>query len=146
MKPFIVKLLNTGIKKFLQKKQVVTENSLAEGCGLAENLTDDDQEWILTIGEIAKNALGKDFLSVDYIANELGISSRTFQRKLKATIGLTPKAFLAEVQMQYARQLLEGKSVKSIRALAHQLGFANAHYFSKKYEERFGKSPQSYLE
>lgn len=75
----------------------------------------------------------------EFIAEKLNISRRTFQRILKRQIGLTPKGYIREVQLNRARELYESNAFSTITELARSIGFANPTYFKKLYLERFGK-------
>lgn len=104
-----------------------------------------NQPWLQEFHSIAFNALQQGCLSVDYMVEAMGISERCLQRKLKQATGVTPKAFLTEIQMQEARKRLLSGKVTQVNELALSLGFKNAHYFSQKYENRFGKKPIDYI-
>jgi transcriptional regulator GlxA family with amidase domain len=103
-------------------------------------------EWLAEIQGHALAALAKGWLTVGYVADQMGMSERQLQRRLKTATGLSPKAYLQEIQMQYAREQLEEGKVDQVGKLAASIGFKNAHYFSQKYEERFGKRPIDYLQ
>ena len=75
----------------------------------------------------------------------LGLSERTLYRRLGELAGLTPTAWLRELRLNQARQLLEAGRVGSVAAVANAAGFASAKYFSTCYAERFGRLPSDYL-
>ena len=89
-----------------------------------------------------------------YLANEqfgpaelarlLGLSERTLYRRLGELAGLTPAAWLRELRLDQARQLLEAGGFGSVAAVAEAVGFASAKYFSSVYTERFGRRPSDY--
>jgi AraC-like DNA-binding protein len=88
--------------------------------------------------------IGDLTFGIDQLAEQLEMSTRRVQQKLKALTGMTPKKYQREIQLEYARRLLERGTFKSVTDLSHQIGFSDAHYFSKLYEKRFGKRPSDY--
>ncbi|MBH8559364.1 hybrid sensor histidine kinase/response regulator transcription factor [Hymenobacter negativus] len=78
------------------------------------------------------------------LAALLAMSERTLYRRLGKLAGLTPAAWLRELRLHQARQLLEAGDFGSVAAVADAVGFATAKYFSACYAERFGRLPSEY--
>ena len=78
------------------------------------------------------------------LARLLGLSERTLYRQLGELTGLTPAAWLRELRLHQARQLLEAGGFGSVAAVADAVGFASAKHFSNVYAERFGRRPSDY--
>jgi DNA-binding response OmpR family regulator len=78
------------------------------------------------------------------LAHLLGLSERTLYRRLGELAGLSPAAWLRELRLNQARQLLEAGYFGSVAAVADAVGFASAKYFSNLYAERFGRRPSEY--
>jgi len=85
-----------------------------------------------------------DFNPAD-LATRLGVGERTLYRRLKALTGLTPAAWLREVRLDQARQLLESRVNRTVAEVAYDVGFANPDYFGQVYYRRFGRRPSEYL-
>ena len=79
------------------------------------------------------------------LAHELGYSQRNLTRVLKKLTGLSPVLFILEIRLQKARQLLETRQFLSVTEVRYEIGIESASYFTKKFSERFGRSPSSYL-
>ena len=109
-------------------------------------LTEADTEWMQRVEAEVNEAIEKGVVNVTYIAERLNLSERQFRRKVKQVIGVAPKQYLQEIQMQYAKQLLESGREKTIKAIADRAAFGDAKYFSRSFKKRFGKSPTHYLE
>ncbi|MGI4869562.1 MAG: helix-turn-helix domain-containing protein [Janthinobacterium lividum] len=58
--------------------------------------------------------------------------------------GLTPAAWLRELRLHQARQLLEAGGFGTVAAVAGAVGFASAKHFSNLYAERFDRRPSDY--
>jgi signal transduction histidine kinase/DNA-binding NarL/FixJ family response regulator/tetratricopeptide (TPR) repeat protein len=78
------------------------------------------------------------------LARLLGLSERTLYRRLGELAGLTPAAWLRELRLSQARQLLETGRFDSVAEVADAVGFASAKHFSNVYAERFGRRPSDY--
>ena len=78
------------------------------------------------------------------LAGLLCLSERTLYRRLGELAGLTPAAWLRELRLHQARQLLETGGFGSVAAVADAVGFASAKHFSNVYAERFGHRPSDY--
>ncbi|MBG8556108.1 ATP-binding protein [Hymenobacter guriensis] len=89
--------------------------------------------------------LANEKFSAAELARRLGLSERTLYRRLGELAGLTPAAWLRELRLNKARQLLEAGDVGSVAEVADAVGFASARYFSTCYTERFGRRPIDYL-
>ncbi|TDN39204.1 response regulator [Hymenobacter sp. UV11] len=78
------------------------------------------------------------------LAGLLNLSERTLYRRLGELAGLTPAAWLRELRLHQARQLLEAGGFGTVAAVAGAVGFASAKHFSNLYAERFGRRPSDY--
>jgi transcriptional regulator GlxA family with amidase domain len=78
------------------------------------------------------------------LAGLLAVSERTLYRRLGEWAGLTPAAWLHELRLHQARQLLEASGFGTVAAMADAVGFATAKHFSNVYTERFGRRPSDY--
>lgn len=86
--------------------------------------------------------LGDEFFSVEILCNELAISDRQLQRKLKAITNKSPIQLISSVRLHRAKELLlEGEL--NISEIAYQTGFSNPSYFSKSFKKEFGITPSA---
>lgn len=81
-------------------------------------------------------------IRVAELAEQAGLSERTFYRRFVYTTGRTPARYIEEARMVRARTLLEeGGTVKGV---AHSVGYASEAGFRKVFQNRFGVSPSLY--
>ena len=78
------------------------------------------------------------------VARLLCLSERTLYRRLVELAGLSPAAWLRELRLHCARQLLEAGGFGSVAEVADAAGFVNARSFAARYAERFGRRPHTY--
>ena len=84
-------------------------------------------------------------MNADFIAEELFISRSQLFKKTKQLTGMTFNQYLKETRLQKAKYLIENNDVSSVKATAFSVGFKHSNYFSRLYEERFGKRPSDYF-
>ncbi|MBC7448043.1 MAG: AraC family transcriptional regulator [Hymenobacteraceae bacterium] len=75
-------------------------------------------------------------------SNPAAPASRSALRELT---GLTPAAYLREVRLERARQLLEARTTQTVAEIACAVGFEDAQYFGKVFFKRYGKRASEYL-
>nr|WKN34037.1 alpha/beta fold hydrolase [Tunicatimonas sp. TK19036] len=89
--------------------------------------------------------LGNEFFGVEMLCQEVGISERQLQRKLKAITNKSPNQLISSVRLHRAKELLLGYE-NNIAETAFQTGFASPSYFSKCFKKEFGLSPSDLLQ
>ncbi|MCP4439563.1 MAG: response regulator [Aureispira sp.] len=104
-----------------------------------------DQVWMKKVEETLKKEVGNTQFGILELASELNISERQLRRRIKKFVGLTPNQYFRIIRLQVARQLLETKQYETVAEISHHIGFSNPQYFSKLYEEEFGKKPSEIL-
>ena len=105
----------------------------------------EDQNWLMELEETIKPLIGDFDLNVDKLAKLNNIHSRKLYRKIKAVTGFTPMKYIQEIRLWEARRLLEINTYQSVKAVGLSVGYKDLGYFSKKFKERFGESPSTYL-
>lgn len=81
-------------------------------------------------------------LPVSRIAAELGVSARQLERLFQAELGAGPGAIYRDVRLRYAAWLL-ATTDRSVTAIAHDAGFADAAHLARRYRAAHGRSPSS---
>ncbi len=80
-------------------------------------------------------------LSVGDLAHLSGRSLSSFNRDFKALYQLSPKKWLQEKRLTFARQLLEEQDV-TVTDVALKVGYENVSNFIKVFKERYGLTPK----
>jgi signal transduction histidine kinase/DNA-binding response OmpR family regulator len=112
-----------------------------------------DEEMILSAEEKlirkAENCILENIDQSDYtvgsLASELAYSERQLERLMKKHAGLSPNAFIREIRLQKAYQLLDKRQFLSVQEVCYEVGVENPAYFSKIFIERFGRKPSELL-
>ena len=82
-------------------------------------------------------------IDIDKLAQEFGMSRRTFERRFKTATGDTPLLYLQRVRVEVAKQLLEEKN-SSFDEVSYEVGYENSSFFSKIFVKHTGLRPGEY--
>lgn len=86
--------------------------------------------------------LGKHIAVAD-VANEAGLSERHLARLFREHEGVSVAAYLADLRLDRAHQMLTNDPHQPLKAIALACGFRQPGYFSRCYRQRFGQPPSA---
>jgi len=98
---------------------------------------------IATAGQTLFPQTANALLSVESLADESGMSSRTFRRHFKKRMGVSPRAFVLSHRINRAKQLLID-TTQPIKQIATQLGYSDVYFFTRQFKEQTGIPPALY--
>ena len=84
-------------------------------------------------------------LSVEMVAETVGISRVHLHRKLKELTNQSTRDLIRNLRLKQAASLLASKR-QSINEVAALTGFTNVAYFSTAFKELYGMTPTAYME
>ena len=82
-------------------------------------------------------------LSLDELARQFNVTSRTLSRRFVSATGLTPMHYLSKQRLEIARRLLQSTDLQ-IQQVAEQAGFASATVFCRNFKQAFAQTPREY--
>ena len=115
-----------------------------------EELVDDikekspDEKLLERVMTAINHHLNNTELSVDKIADEVGISRVHLHRKMKELTGQTPHDFIRNIRMKKAASLLASGDM-NVSEVMYACGFSNAASFSTVFKKMYGMSPREYM-
>jgi DNA-binding response OmpR family regulator len=127
------------------QKETRKENSVHK---VSELTSDDepnqskDEAFIEKLEGVIANMYTDTDLGSQQLANEMAISERQLQRKIKVLFGITPNNFIKEFRLVKAQNLL--KSGAQIGLVAMDVGFSSQTYFGRCFKETFHCTPKQY--
>lgn len=80
-------------------------------------------------------------ISMEEIANELGMSVSGFHHHFKSVTAMSPLQFQKQIRLQEARRLMLGEELDAATA-GFRVGYEDPAYFSREYKKLFGAPPQ----
>lgn len=101
----------------------------------------EELDWLDELVNYVRDHLTNTTMTVEDVAFEMKLSKRQLYRRCKELTGLTPAHLIREIRLQRAQVLLDGGQVNSIGELINAVGYNNSGYFSRLYEDRFGRKP-----
>lgn len=143
LKPFNQLELEARIHNLLQNK--IQREEIINDKVQSEETPNVEISFLQEAEKIVLNNISNTNFKIADLAEQLNYSPRHLSRILKKASGLSPVAFILEVRLQKARQLLEQQKFNSVKEVQFEIGIDSASYFTTKFKERFGKSPSSYL-
>ncbi len=85
----------------------------------------------------------QDDIALPELLDRLGMSKPTFSRHFKNQLGRPFSAFLGQVRVDFARQLLV-RTDSSVAEIAYESGFRNLSHFNALFRKSLGKSPTQF--
>lgn len=97
---------------------------------------------VLTCQRLIETMLTKD-ISVDYLAKQVSLSRRTFDRRFKIATGYSANQYMQQLKVEKAKYILERERT-SFDHLTFRLGYENTSYFRRLFKKFVGVSPKEY--
>jgi len=72
-----------------------------------------------------------------------GLAERSFKRRFHNATGMTPLEYVHTLRIEEAKQMLEAGE-ESIEAIAHEVGYEDAAFFSRLFRRKVNLSPLQY--
>lgn len=145
MKPFDKKELLIRLEKLVQLRkrlQAHYADSDFSRSNTSEKVVDAEVVFLKQLQAVILDNLAAADFSVPQIAQAMQMSQVQVYRKLKALTGKTPSKYIRSIRMKKAMELLN-TSTKNISEIAYDLGFSDPNYFSRTFQQVYGKTPSS---
>jgi ligand-binding sensor domain-containing protein/signal transduction histidine kinase/DNA-binding response OmpR family regulator len=143
-KPFDAKELLLKVKNTLTRKHALLNTTKNTDKHNVQYTSEREKKFIDKLNQIVeKNYIDSDF-TVEQLVDQIAMSERQLQRKLKATFNQTPAEFIRYFRLQKSKELLlTGKSISNVADL---VGFNSSSYFSRSFKATFEQSPSEFIQ
>ncbi|MCP1381129.1 ATP-binding protein [Runella salmonicolor] len=147
-KPFSTDELQIRVQNLLQQRLVLQQKYsqtalVAESLPMAEVVPSMDELFLeKALGVVEHNSADSSF-DVEAFAEAMNMTSVQLRRKLKALTGQTVTVFVRNYRLEKAAELLRSRA-GMVSDIAYRVGFESLPYFSKVFQERFGKAPSEW--
>lgn len=149
VKPFNLDILNKTIQNIIKNREILRNNFAGnqqqEDKVHKINIKSADEKLIQKIMDIINENISNPALSVEMLANEIGISRVHLHRKTKELTNQSTRDLIRNIRLQQAANLLSSKNI-NISEVAYAVGFTNLATFSSAFKEFYGESPSNYME
>lgn len=132
-------------KEQLLKKQQQQLRDISEQLELStrQNIRSEEEEERAFVARLTKQIeaeLNNPELSVESLADSLGMSRSVLFRRVKIATGQSPVELIRHLRLERAKHLLyEGNM--SVQQVAYEVGFSSPSYFTKCYKQEYGDIP-----
>lgn len=149
LKPFNMDILRRTIINLLTMRRTLknkfTGKERQEEKVEQKKIQTPDDALMQRVMEVINENIGDSDLSVDMIAQKVGISRVHLHRKMKELTNQTPHCFIRNIRLQQAAKLLkDGK--QSITDVMYACGFSNSASVSTMFKNLYGCSPREYMQ
>ena len=146
-KPFSAGELMVRIENLIalreKLKEKFSENVRITGSEV--DVPSDDARFLKQVQDVIERHLGDSNFGVDWLADEVNLSSRQLQRKIRAITELSAGGYIRLLRLERASQLLT-QEWGNVSEIAYKVGFRDAKYFSRLFKQTFGVTPTDYVE
>ena len=148
VKPFNMDILRRTIVNLLNSHRLLRlkyeRNDVLEEQVDEVKIKTPDEKLLDRVMTTINTHLEDSDLSVDMIADEVGISRVHLHRKMKELTGQTPHDFIRNIRLKRAAYLLSGQGV-NVTEVMYACGFSNSASFSTVFKKFYGVSPREYM-
>lgn len=108
-------------------------------------VSSEEAAFMQRVLEVMTDCLGDSTFSTDRLGDEVGLSRRQVERKVKAITEQTPPELMRHLRLERAAQILEARP-GSIAEVAYAVGFKSPAHFSATFRKVYGHSPSEHVE
>ncbi len=145
-KPFSIRELQVRVRKLieLRRQLLQTQKQPLKITASEIVVTPVDERFLKRLQKIVEENLEDEAFQVSELCLKIGVGERQLYRKLHALLGCTPAAYIRQIRLDRAKQLLE-KGAGTVSEITFMVGYANTSAFARAFREAFGKAPSAFL-
>ena len=148
-KPFNMDILLRTIHNLIQSRQRLRmkygRTDKMEEHVESVSIKSPDEKLLERVMMVINKNISNSSLSVDSLADEVGISRVHLHRKMKELTGKTPHEIIRNIRLKQAANLLASGDM-NITEVVYACGFGNAASFSTIFKRFYGMSPRDYMQ
>lgn len=147
LKPVSIYVLRTRIYNLIHNRELLYNNFAGRQIDedKLEKLHEKtpDEQLMERVMRVLNCELGNPDLTVEMLADKVGLSRVHLNRKLKELTNQTARDFIRNVRLRQAADLLSQGNIP-INRVATMVGFSSAAHFATSFQEFYGVSPKNY--
>jgi len=142
-KPFDVDALIAQIQSLVSNRRQLRARFHENGGSVEGPRPECDGSFEGRVRSAIRRHLSDPDLTVEQLAEEIGLSRRSLARKTKAHLGLTPSQLIRTMRLERGARLLSA-TAETVSQIAYAVGFGSLSYFSRSFRAHFGVPPSTY--
>jgi DNA-binding response OmpR family regulator len=147
-KPFNIDVLRTTVMQLLKSRQLLQgkyhgDKQQEEHIDKVE-MESPDENLMKRVMKVINENMDNPELSVELVADKVGISRVHFYRKMKDLTGQAPRDFVKYVRLKEAARLLADKNY-DITGVSVATGFKSLSAFSTSFKALYGLTPSEWV-
>ncbi len=83
------------------------------------------------------------YIDLDRLAESVGLTRRTFQRRFKTATGDTPQIYLQRIRVERAKKMLEEEEM-TFEEICYKMGYQDTGFFRRTFVKHTGLRPKQY--
>ncbi|WP_110354185.1 two-component regulator propeller domain-containing protein [Arenibacter sp. ARW7G5Y1] len=149
IKPFNGQILKSRVKNLLENRKNLRtyfqnlDNSIDDLTDKQATLFNREKKFLKSLEKIILENLSNEDVSVDTIAQDIGMSRSSLFRKLKAITGHNINEYIRMVRINKAASLIKNEGF-TIAQATYEVGYSSVKYFRKHFKEQYGELPSSF--
>jgi signal transduction histidine kinase/ligand-binding sensor domain-containing protein/DNA-binding response OmpR family regulator len=147
-KPFEVEYLSGRLQQLLKGRNLLVQKVRQESITQPKTDTDilsTDEKLLASITQIIEDEMTNPDLSLNVLCEKSGYSQKQIYRRIKSLTGQTAVDYIRSIRLKKAAMLLSRKTF-TVAEVMYMVGFSNHSYFSKRFQEMYGKTPKQYTD
>lgn len=147
VKPFNMDILRRTIINLLNARNMLRNKFTGkegEDKVVEVHMKSPDERLLEKVMSVINSNLDSSELSVDMIAENVGISRVHLHRKMKELTNQTPHDLIRNLRMKQAANLLASQH-HNVTEVMYACGFSNTASFSTMFKNMYGMSPREYM-
>ena len=149
VKPFNIELVRKTVQNIIRNRELLRNNysgKQKQNDKISDiEIKSPDEKLMGKVMHTINENLANPALSVEMLAQEIGISRVHLHRKLKELTNQSTRDLIRNVRLQQAGKLLTEKHY-NISEVAFAVGFTNVAHFSNSFKEFYGVSPTEFMD
>jgi signal transduction histidine kinase/DNA-binding response OmpR family regulator len=146
-KPFHTEELQIRVRNLIRIREQLRQKYSSQAITISAEETPKamthDEEFLRKLGQVMEQNIANTAFDVDLLAQQMKMSLHQLRRKLRALTGQTVIEFMRSYRLEKAALLLKDKK-NNVSEVAFLVGIESLSYFSKSFQEKFGKLPSEW--
>lgn len=146
-KPFNIDLLLTTVNNLLlthKRLRNIYSGNQSHDTKVNIQASSNDEKLMSRIMKVLDKNISNPDITVEMLAEEVGMSRVHLHRRLKEITNQSPRDFIRNTRLRQAAKLMSEKHL-NVSEAAILTGFKNANNFATSFKELFGMTPTEYI-